>query len=142
MFSDTMCWFASKIISSNTYCSDFYQTYKHPWRGIIFSNDRRVHNVILCQNYMISRGVCNSLPLIWGSVLFCLRRPKDGCYSTSDDLSCYGLTWSFWQRLTSGTMPTLLNRCMQMMSFCLTDTVASPSRGSICSVVSFLCYCC
>ena len=53
-----------------------------------FRNDCRVHRLILCQKYMMFPLVLQPTPFIWGSVFLCLRSPKGGCYSTSDDLSC------------------------------------------------------
>ena len=46
-----------------------------------------------CKSYMMFPFVMFPPPIIWGSILRHLRLPKDGCYSTSDDLCCSFTSW-------------------------------------------------
>ena len=93
-----MCVFASKSVTINRYCLDFYQNHKQFCLGIIFRNDHWVHRFSFIKIILCFRSVCNPAPPSIQQCLFYLRSPKCGYYSTSDELSC---SWIILQVTTS-----------------------------------------
>ena len=53
----TCVWICEQIVTI-TYCLDFCQSFRHPWWGMVFRDDCRVHRFMLFQNYMLSRWFC------------------------------------------------------------------------------------